>query len=67
MTKTDGTRWICDPGAAASAGECADKGLQVIGGDGPAGSQLIGVKSGRTIQVQDELATRTLDTTTSTT
>ena len=66
VTKADGTRWICDKDTATSANECADKGLQVIGGVGPTGIQLIGVKSGRTLRVQDELATRTLVTTPST-
>jgi hypothetical protein len=61
LTQADGIRWICDD-PAASASECADKGLQVIGGDGPIGIQLIGVKWGRTLRIQDELATRTLVT-----
>jgi hypothetical protein len=58
MTKADGTLWICDADAASSANECAEKGLQVIGGDGsPAGTRLIGVKSGLTLNVQPRLDT----------
>ena len=58
MTKADGTRWICDEDASSSANECAEKGLQVIGGDGfPAGTQLIGIKSGATLNVQPRLDT----------
>ncbi|MEY2583737.1 MAG: hypothetical protein QOE09_3586 [Ilumatobacteraceae bacterium] len=48
-TKDDGTRWICDKDASASATECADKGLQVIGNSGSTDIQLTGVKSGRTL------------------
>ena len=66
MTKVDGTRWICDDDAAASASECADKGLQVIGGDAQTGVPLSGVKSGRILRLQDELTVRTLPTTAST-
>ena len=50
MTTADGIRWLCDQQTGRTADDCANDGLQLIGGDG-SGTQFMGVKSGRVLQL----------------